>query len=160
MKRLAYALVVMMLASVVSFAQNTGTAEQRAQNLSDKMIRELQLNNYQSRKIRQINLEKARKMVEFEAKHANDKAELEKCINGVCKERDVELANLLSTAQYSQYYSSRKSFNSFDREYAVKLQKQNSKVAKTLVAQDKEDAKRSFPAAEVAVIKEASPSKN
>ncbi|MFB9862542.1 hypothetical protein EFA69_18515 [Rufibacter immobilis] len=157
MKRFAYTLVLVLFVSIASFAQSGTTAEQRAKNLSDKMIRELQLNNYQSRKLREINLKNAKKMVEFEEMHANNPKELEKCINGVCKERDVELENLLSTAQYSQYYGSRKSFNTYDREYAVLLQKQNGKVAKTLVAQDKADAKRTFSQPETAVIKEASP---
>ncbi|GGK71225.1 hypothetical protein ACD591_04605 [Rufibacter glacialis] len=156
MKRLVYTLALVLLVSLTTFAQ-TGTAEQRAKNLSDKMIRELQLNNFQSRKLREINLKNAQKMVDFENKFANNPAELEKCINGVCKERDVELERLLSTAQYSQYYGARKSFNSFDRQYAQLLQKENGRVAKTLVAQDKTDAKRSFPEPQAAIIKESSP---
>ncbi|WP_207431210.1 hypothetical protein [Sabulibacter ruber] len=159
MKRFVYTLALVLFVSIASFAQSGTTAEQRAKNLSDKMIRELQLNNYQSRKIREINLKNALKMVDFETKYANNPAELEKCINGVCKERDKELVNLLSTAQYSQYYSARKSFNTYDREYALKMQKENARVAKTLVAQDKADAKRTFPQTAPAVIKETSTNK-
>ncbi|WP_205503293.1 hypothetical protein [Rufibacter psychrotolerans] len=159
MKRFVYTLALVLFASLASFAQNGGSAEQRAKNLSDKMIRDLQLNNYQSRKLREINLKNAQKMVDFETKYANNPAELEKCITGVCKERDRELEALLSTAQYSQYYSARKALNSYDRDYALKLQKDNARVAKTLVAQDKADAKRTFPATAPAIIKEA-PAKN
>ena len=155
MKRFAYTLAFVFFAFSASFAQNYETAEQRAKSLSDKMIRELQLNNYQSRKLREINLEKAKKMTNFESKYAGNQAELDKCFMGVCKERDLELENLLSTAQYSQYYSSRKAFNSYDKEIALKVNEGNAKVAKTMVAQDKEDAKRTFPAPETAVIKEA-----
>ncbi|MBC3538161.1 hypothetical protein ACFSC6_00535 [Rufibacter sediminis] len=157
MKRLVYTLALVLSVSFASFAQNGGTAEQRAKNLSDKMIRELQLNNYQSRKLREMNLANAKKMVDFEAKHANNPAELERCINGVCKERDVALEGLLSTAQYSRYYGARKSFNSYDRAYAQQLLKENGKAAKSLIAQDKESTKRTFPQPETAVIKEAAP---
>ncbi|WP_062544840.1 hypothetical protein [Rufibacter tibetensis] len=156
MKRFVYTLALVLLVSITSFAQSGGTAEQRAKNLSDKMIRELQLNNFQSRKLREINLKNAQKMVEFENKFSNNPTELEKCINGVCKERDIELEGLLSTAQYSQYYSARKAFNSYDRQYALQLQKENGRVAKTLVAQDKTDAKRTFPQTQPAIIKETS----
>lgn len=155
MKRFVFALVLALVTTAVSFAQHVETAQQRADNLSNKMIRELQLNNYQSRKLRALNLKNAQKMVEFETKYANDQSELEKCINGVCKERDRALENLLSTAQYSQYYSARKSLNTFDRQYALQLRRQDSKVAKTLVAQDQADAKRTFPQPETAVIKES-----
>jgi hypothetical protein len=154
MKRFVYSLVLVLLVNVASFAQNGNLAEERAKNLSNKMIRELQLNNFQSRKVKEINLKNAQKMMEFEAKHANNPTELERCINGVCKQRDLELENVLSTAQYSQYFGTRKSLISFDREYALQLQKQNRDVAKTLVAQDKTDAKRSFPQTQPAVIKE------
>ncbi|RNI22497.1 hypothetical protein [Rufibacter latericius] len=157
MKRLVYTLALVLSVSFASFAQNGGTAEQRAKNLSDKMIRELQLNNYQSRKLREMNLANAQKMVDFETKYANNPAELERCINGVCKERDVALERLLSTAQYSRYYGARKSFNSYDRAYALQLQKENGKAAKSLIAQDKASAKRTFPQPETAVIKEAAP---
>ncbi|WP_181308869.1 hypothetical protein [Rufibacter sp. XAAS-G3-1] len=157
MKRLVYTLALVLSVSFASFAQSGGTAEQRAKSLSDKMIRELQLNNYQSRKLRELNLMNAKKMVDFEAKHANNPAELEKCINGVCKERDIALEDLLSTAQYSRYYSARKSFNNFDRQYAQQLLKENGKAAKTLIAQDKTDTKRTFPQPETALIKEAAP---
>ncbi|WP_192821195.1 hypothetical protein [Rufibacter sp. LB8] len=156
MKRFVYTLVLMIAVGFTSFAQNVETAEQRAKGISDRMIRELQLNNFQSRKIREINLDKAKKMMEFEAKFAGNQAELDKCFMGVCKERDKEVERVLSTAQYSQYYSARKAFNSFDREYAMKLQKENGKAAKALVAQDQADAKRTFPATQTAVIKETS----
>jgi len=151
MKRLMSILAIIFFVSVGSFAQS---AEDRSKNLSDKMIKDLQLNNYQSRKVREINLKNAQKMIDFEAKYANNPSELEKCINGVCKERDQQLENVLSTAQYSQYYGFRKSLNTYDREYALKQRRQDAKVASTLVAQDKTDANRSFPAPKAAVIKE------
>jgi hypothetical protein len=157
MKRLVYTLALVLSVCFASFAQNGGTAEQRANNLSDKMIRDLQLNNFQSRKIRELNLANAQKMIDFESKHANNPAELERCINGVCKERDIALESLLSTAQYSRYYGARKSFNNFDQAYALQLRKENGKAAKTLIAQDKADTKRTFPQPEAAVIKEALP---
>jgi hypothetical protein len=157
MKRLVYTLALVLSVCLTASAQDGGTAEQRAKNLSDKMIRDLQLNNYQSRKLRELNLINAQKMVEFENKFANNPAELEKCINGVCKERDLALESLLSTSQYSRYYGARKTFNSFDRQYALQLQKENGKAAKTLVAQDKSSTKRTFPEPETAIIKEAAP---
>ncbi|QHL86106.1 hypothetical protein GU926_01040 [Nibribacter ruber] len=154
MRKFVFAFVIMLLTGVTSFAQ--GPAEQRAASLSDKMIKELQLNQFQSRKLRALNLENAKKMVAFEEKFASNPAELDKCIKGVCKDRDVQLESLLSTAQYSQYYSSRKALVAHDKQYALQLEKRNGKVAKTLVSPSDEDAKRSFPKPEVAVVKPAS----
>ncbi len=155
MKNLAYTLALVFFTFTASFAQRAETAEQKANSLSDKMIRELQLNNYQSRKVREINLEKANQMVMFETKFLGNKEELERCFMGVCKERDQELEGLLSTTQYSQYYSVRKNLNAYAKELTFKVQKDNAKVAKTLVAQDETDAKRTFPKTETAVLKEA-----
>lgn len=153
MKNLMFALLITLFTSVASFAQNGSSAEQRANNLSDKMIRELQLNNYQSRKLRAINLDKTKKMMDLETKYANNPAELAKCINGVCKERDLELEALLSTVQYSQYYSARKSFNSYDREYAMNLERQNGKVAQSLVGKGSGESTHNFPKPVVTVVK-------
>ncbi|GAA4296332.1 hypothetical protein [Nibribacter koreensis] len=157
MRKFVFAFAIMFLTGLAtSFAQTTAEAEKRAASLSDKMIKELQLNNFQARKLRALNLANAQKMVAFEQKFSNNPAELDKCIKGVCKERDTELESLLSTSQYSRYYSSRKALVAHDKQYALQLEKQNGRAAKTMVSQTSQESQRTFPKPEVAVVKATS----
>jgi len=92
----------------------------RAKRLSDQMARDLRLNGYQTAKLRAINEDKVAKMAAIEQKHAGNPRLIDEQCQGVCKERDQELRNVLSTAQYSAYYDSRSTFYKFDRDYANK----------------------------------------
>ena len=104
-----------------SNSKKAAIARDRADHLSDQMIQKLKLNNYQSRKIREINLDKINKMMDIEQQYANDpEAVVNKC-KGVCDQRDAELENLLSTDQYSQYFGSRRYFNKYDVTYAQNM---------------------------------------
>jgi len=104
-----------------SIAQDNSPATTRANRLSNQMIRELRLNNFQASRLRAINQDKVNKMMAIESKYANDPALVDKNCLGVCKERDNELANILSSDQYSSYYSSRSQYYKFDKDFAAKI---------------------------------------
>ncbi|MCC2545262.1 hypothetical protein LJY25_02305 [Hymenobacter sp. BT175] len=94
--------------------------QERAKRLSDQMVRDLRLNNYQATKLRAINDDKVAKMAAIEQKYAsNPKLVEEQCL-GVCKERDRELQSVLSNNQYSAYYDARSDFYKFDKDFAAR----------------------------------------
>ncbi|QNF34174.1 hypothetical protein HUW51_16125 [Adhaeribacter swui] len=109
---------------VGSMAQNESKADlvkQRADRLSDQMIQELRLNNYQAKRLREINQDKVSKIVTIEQKYANNPELVEKNSKNVCRERDKELESFLSFDQYSKYYGSRSEFYQYDKDFAKSL---------------------------------------
>lgn len=108
---------------VVRATGKTGTAKkslsavERANHLTDEMIRDLKLSNYQARELRKINQEKVNRMMAIEAA-GGDASNVDNECRGVCKDRDKELENLLSTEQYMQYFSKRPIYYKMDKEYA------------------------------------------
>ena len=92
--------------------------EVRANRLSNKMVRDLRLNNYQATKLRAINAEKIAKMAAIERKNAGNPKLIDEQCNGVCKERDKEFMDFLSTDQYSAYFGSRATYYQADKDYA------------------------------------------
>ena len=98
-------------------ASKSLSATTRANHMTDQMIRDLRLNNYQGRKLRAINLEKVNRMMAIEAK-GGDPTQVDMDCKGVCKERDQELENILSTDQYSKYFSNRPDYYKLDKDYA------------------------------------------
>ncbi len=107
-----------------TIAQNVNKAElakQRADRLSDQMIQELRLNNFQAKRLREINQEKVSKMMVIEQKYANDPNLVEKNCQGVCRERDKELESFLSFDQYSKYYGNRSEFYKYDKDFAKNI---------------------------------------
>ena len=74
------------------------------------MVRDLRLNNYQATKLRVINAEKVAKMAAIERKNAGNPKLIDEQCNGVCKERDKEFQDFLSTDQYSAYFGSRATY--------------------------------------------------
>lgn len=88
-----------------------------ARQLSEQMARELRLNGYQKTRLQAINEDKQAKIVAINQKNAgNDKLIKQQC-DAVCKERDKELQAVLSTDQYSNYYDSRRTYNTFSMNY-------------------------------------------
>ena len=77
------------------------TAQERANNLSNQMIRDLALNNYQSKKVKEINIDVAKQMLAIELDYAGDDAKIEALCKSVCDVRDQKLENVLSTVQYN-----------------------------------------------------------
>lgn len=104
-------------------SKKAAIAKDRADHLSDQMITKLKLNNYQARKVREINLDKISKMMDIEQQYANDPEAVTSQCKGVCNQRDAEFEDLLSTDQYSKYFGSRNSFNKYDNAYAQRLVK-------------------------------------
>lgn len=99
----------------------TKIAKERANRLSDQMIRELRLNNFQANRLRAINQDKVTKMMAIEQKYASDPALVDKNCQGVCKERDQELESFLSFDQYGKYYGNRTEFYKYDKDFAAKI---------------------------------------
>ncbi|OGX81896.1 hypothetical protein BEN47_18890 [Hymenobacter lapidarius] len=93
--------------------------EARADRLSNQMVRDLRLNNYQATKLRAINEEKIAKMAAIERKNAGNQKLIDEQCNGVCKERDQELQAVLSNDQYSSYFGSRSTYYKYDKDYAA-----------------------------------------
>lgn len=100
---------------------NKTTATDRANRLTDHMIRELKLNNFQANRLRAINQEKVNKMLEIETKYAGNTALVDKNCKGVCKERDQEVESFLSSDQYSMYYGARNQFYKYDKDFAAQI---------------------------------------
>jgi len=91
----------------------------RADRLSNQMVRDLRLNNYQATKLRAVNADKIAKMAAIERKNAGNQQLIDQECNDVCKERDQELQAFLSNDQYSSYYGSRAAYYKYDKDYAA-----------------------------------------
>jgi len=114
-----------------SIAQDNSPATTRANRLSDLMIRELRLNNFQASRLRKINQDKVNKIMAIESKYANDPAKVNKISLEISKERDTELASILSADQFSMYYASRNQYYKSDKDFATQIGlKQNASTKK------------------------------
>ena len=111
-----------------SIAQDNSRSSERAKRLSDKMIQDLRLNNYQASRIRAINQEKVNQMMEIERKYAGNPELVDKTCKGICKERDKEVESFLSSDQYGLYYAARSQYYKADKTFASQIGMDN-KVA-------------------------------
>ncbi|OGX90664.1 hypothetical protein [Hymenobacter coccineus] len=93
-------------------------ATNRAERLSDLMVRDLRLNGYQATRLRAINADKTTKLEAAERLNAKNAPVLDQQRTGILHERDQELKAVLSTDQYSNYYDARKRYDKADRDYA------------------------------------------
>ncbi|WP_460501548.1 hypothetical protein [Hymenobacter agri] len=91
----------------------------RADQLTSQMVRDLRLNGYQAAKAQAINADKAAKIAAIQRKNAGNQQAIDEQCDGVCKERDKEFQDFLSTDQYSDYYGARKAYNKMGRDYAA-----------------------------------------
>ncbi|WP_266205833.1 hypothetical protein [Pontibacter kalidii] len=98
----------------------------RAQHLSDQMIKELRLNNYQSKKVREINLQVAEQVTAIEQQFAGNQQKVEELCKNVYAERDLFLENVLSTVQYNDYFGDRNVYRSADQKFMGSLNDQNA----------------------------------
>jgi hypothetical protein len=114
--------------SLSGMAQDISKGSERAKRLSDQMIRDLRLNNYQASRIRAINQEKVNKMMEAERKFASNPELVDKTCLGICKQRDIEVESFLSSDQYGQYYSSRAQYYTTDKAFAQQIGMLNTKA--------------------------------
>ncbi|MCX2739094.1 hypothetical protein [Pontibacter anaerobius] len=101
-------------------------AAARANNLSDQMIRGLRLNNFQSKKVREINLQVAEQVTAIEQQHANNQKKIDELCKSVYAERDQFLENVLSTVQYNDYFGDRKVYKAADQKFVASLNNQNN----------------------------------
>lgn len=131
MKKIIVLTCLGFVVAFTSLAQDNETATQRANRLTDQMIKELRLNNFQANRLRKINQDKINKMILIENKFANDPAIVDKNCQGVCKERDQELQSFLSSEQYSQYYASRALYYKSDKDFASKIGADTNKTTKS-----------------------------
>ena len=92
--------------------------QSRADRLSDQMVRDLRLNNYQATRLRTVNADKIAKMAAIERRNVGNQKLIDEQCNGVCKERDQEFQTFLSNDQYSSYFGSRGVYNKTDRDFA------------------------------------------
>jgi hypothetical protein len=96
-------------------------AEKRANYLSDMMIRELGLNNYQARKMREINKQVVEQKMAIETEFKGNQEMINKLCKDVCSERDRELENVLSTRQYNEYFGHRKIYDTTEKEFMASV---------------------------------------
>lgn len=129
-----FAALLLALATLPSFAQQTpppvavqdktqptprlNPVTERADRLSDRMVRDLHLNGYQASRLRAINADKVTKMAAIERKNAGNVKAIDDECHGVCKERDKELQAVLSSDQYDSYFTARSTYYKYDRDYA------------------------------------------
>lgn len=124
--------------------KNTKSSE-RANHLSDQMIRDLRLNNYQANRIRAINQQAVNDMMAAERQYASNPELVDKTCKGICKERDQIVEAFLSSDQYSQYYASRSQYYKEDRNFANTMAMSN-KVAMNTKAVNLPDNENAGPA--------------
>ncbi|WP_162052359.1 hypothetical protein [Pontibacter pamirensis] len=119
MKKLLILTCMVFSGAFAASAQDTPgiSAQERATNLSHEMIRDLRLNNYQSTKVNEINLDVAKQMLAIEKQYAGNQEKINELCNGVCAERDLKLENVLSTVQYNEYFGDRKNLVALDRQF-------------------------------------------
>jgi hypothetical protein len=122
--------MTLMVFGIVYGAAATGNvsliAEKRANHLSDQMIKELRLNNYQSNKVRAINLDVAAQITEIEQEYAGNEQLIAEKSKEVLAVRDLEFEDILSTVQYSDYFGDRKMYSKVDREFMASLSEQGT----------------------------------
>lgn len=96
-------------------------ASTRARELSNHMITGLQLNNYQSRKIQEINMRVAEQLTAVEQQYAGNQAELDRQSASIYAERDRLMEDVLSTVQYNDYFGNREDYNALDKKIAANV---------------------------------------
>ncbi|MBT9392855.1 hypothetical protein KLP40_06740 [Hymenobacter sp. NST-14] len=135
MKKQLAIVTALLLTSLATYAQQRGPlvvpkdetkvtgqltpAQKRAQELSYQMTRDLHLNGYQKTRLQAINEAKQAKIVAINQKNAGNPGLIKEQCDAVCRERDKELEDVLSTDQYSTYYGSRGTYNSFSMNYTT-----------------------------------------
>lgn len=124
MKKILLAIMLVLGSVSGALAQDnhqTKIAKERADRLTNQMIRELRLNNFQGNRLRAINQDKVIKMMAIEQRYAHDPALVDKNCREICQERDQELESFLSFDQYGKYYGNRAEFYQYDKDFAVKI---------------------------------------
>lgn len=115
---------------------NKQLAQKRADRLTDMMVQDLQLNYYQARKLRAINVARVSEMMAYENQYAGNQTTIDGKCKEVCNQRDLELESFLSTDQYNKYFGARKKYNKFDKQFNINLASNETQVQKEKAATD------------------------
>jgi hypothetical protein len=105
------------LLAVVTNSRAEAEVVARSNRLTDKMARQLQLNHYQTARLRTLNQDRARRMYAIERTPDLDPRAADEQCQGICREQERELRQLLSTTQYTDYYEARNDFYTFDKQF-------------------------------------------
>lgn len=116
-----------------SATENNVSVKERANYLTDQMIVELRLNNYQANVIREINTEIVETMMAIETEFKGDQKMIDQKVKALFNDRDRKLENILSTVQYNKYFGKRTAFNKIDQEFVANANTQNTDNGKTAV---------------------------
>lgn len=135
MKTLLIAVLMIfgMVFTVSATENNTISVKERVNHLTDEMIRELRLNNYQANEIREINTSIVEKMMAIETEFKGDQKMIDQKVKALFNDRDRKLENVLSTVQYNKYYGKRTAFNKIDQEFVANANTQDTNNGATAV---------------------------
>ncbi|QCR23008.1 hypothetical protein [Pontibacter sp. SGAir0037] len=128
-KLLALALLTFGIVFGTTASGNKVSVEARAANISSQMIKELRLNNYQANKVKEINLAVIAKIAAIEKAYAGNAELIEQKCKEARAERDLALEDILSTAQYSNYFGNRKAYTQADKAYVANAGQATEKAA-------------------------------
>jgi hypothetical protein len=132
MKALLIATLVILSSTFTAVAGGNNTkilVKERANHLSDQMIRDLRLNNYQANEIREINTLIVAKLTEAEKEFNGNPEMLNQKVKSILNERDVQLEDVLSIVQYNNYFGKRPTFNKIDKEFVASIQNSGNEIA-------------------------------
>lgn len=90
---------------------------ERAENLSNHMVRDLHLNGYQADRTRQINLDYTNKLAVIEREQARNPAEAARQTAALDAAREKALQDLYSTDQFTDFFDARKRYAQLDHDY-------------------------------------------
>lgn len=116
--------------SASASGNNSMLVKERANHLSDQMILELRLNNYQANECREINTKVIAQIASIENEFEGNQQLIDQKKKEVLAARDLELESVLSTVQYNKYYGKRSTFNQIDNEFASKVNADNTVAVK------------------------------
>jgi periplasmic protein CpxP/Spy len=110
MKKTMCIVFLMMVSLGISFAQTTQTnprekktPEERAQLMTDRMVKGLVLNEDQAAKLKEVNLKQARKMDALRAEQAKERQDFRKEAIEVHASAEKEYQAILTPEQYQKY---------------------------------------------------------
>lgn len=108
-----------------SETKNTVLVKERANHVSNQMIRDLRLNNYQANEVREINTDIIAKIAAVENEFEGNQKLIDQKVESILAERDSKLESVLSTVQYNNYFGKRPVFNKVDKEFVADLNTQD-----------------------------------
>ena len=90
----------------------------RAEHLSDQMVRDLRLNNYQATQVRSLNADNMARLDAIEHQNIKNPTLAHEQAAAAAHEHDQRMQAVLTTDQYSDYFDARKRYAQADQDYA------------------------------------------